>query len=174
MAIFLIMVLAACSPGLSAQPGQEIDFAAQASPAEPGQNLSREVEAGSAVVDFYARLNQGVYDQAAELYGGSYDVLQGFNPNIDPGDQASLLSAGCEFNGLMCLRVLDLTLIHANEPHKFVFDVAFANPDGSLFILGPCCGATEEIMPPVSGFTVNVACEQDGPCLVLDLPPYVP
>jgi hypothetical protein len=174
IAIFLLMVLTACNPGLSARPGQEIDIPAQASTAEPGQNPSREVEARSAVVDFYDNLNQGAYDQAAGLYGGSYEVLQGYNPGIDPGDRASLLEAGCKFNGLMCLRVLDLTLIHADEPREFIFSVVFANPDGSQFVLGPCCGATEEEMPPVTLFNVHVTCEQDGACRVLDLPPYVP
>jgi len=33
---------------------------------------------------------------------------------------------------------------------SYVFQVKFNNPDGSLFILGPCCGASETGMPPVS------------------------
>ena len=171
---FLLIILTACSPYSGALPGQENQIPAQVSAAVPGQNPSREVEARSAVEDFYAALNQSAYDQAAGLYRGSYEALQGYNPDIDPGDQVSLLGAGCEFNGLMCLQVLDLSLIHENDSGEFIFEVEFANPDGSQFVLGPCCGATEEEMPPVTLFQVRVTCEQDSACRVLDLPPYVP
>lgn len=176
LAFCLMIFLTACNLVPFNDTGQETAGASEEDVLSTGidQNVSNEAQARTAVVDIYNSLNQGDYDQAAGLYGGPYDVLQGYNPGIDPGDRAGLLSAGCEFNGLMCLKVLEMTLIHANEPHKFVFDVTFANPDGSLFILGPCCGATEEEMPPVSGFTVHVACEQEGTCQVLDLPPYVP
>lgn len=35
---------------------------------------------------------------------------------------------------------------------KFIFTVEFANPDGSLFVLGPCCGSTMTDVPPQSRF----------------------
>jgi hypothetical protein len=170
----LFIMLTACSPGPVTQPGHETDTPVQVSTPVLGQNISRELEAQSAVMDYYAALNQGSYDQAVELYGGSYEELQYFNPDFDPDDRAGLLQAGCTFNGLMCLQVLDLPLIQPDEPDEFVYEVSFANPDGSLFVLGPCCGATEEEMPPVSLFTVHVTCEDEGRCLVLQLPPYVP
>ena len=126
------------------------------------------------MVNFFTALNQGDYSQAAELYDGSYDVLQGYNPTLDPEDQAALLQAGCEFNGLMCLRVREVLSIQAGDPNDFFFEIEFANPDGSTFELGPCCGETEESMPPESVFIIGVRCLEDGTCLVLDLPPYVP
>jgi hypothetical protein len=161
------MILTACST-------VGFENAGHAVPTGHEQNESLEPQAQVALVDFYATLNNGAYDQAALHYGGPYDMLQGFNPEVDPGDRISLLRAGCEFNGLMCLPVLDLLFVEVNDQQEYVFEVAFANPDGSQFILGPCCGATEEEMPPVSEFPVRVACQRDGACLVLDLPPYVP
>ena len=170
----LLLVLTACNPGIFESPGQIIDNPIITPTPGLDSNASREVEARSALVDFYAALNQGAYPLAAELYGGSYEVLQGYNPGIDPGENASLWEAGCKFNGLMCLKVLDSALIQTDDSHGFIYEVVFANPDGSQFVLGPCCGATEDEMPPVSVFNVHVTCEQDSPCLVLDLPPYVP
>lgn len=172
--LILLIMLTACSPGLFDQPGQNESSPAPDLTAELDQTASREAQARSTLVDFYDRLNQGDYDLATGLYGGSYEVLQGYNPGIDPGEKANLLEAGCQFNGLMCLPVMDVTLIEENEPREFVYTVAFTNPDGSQFVLGPCCGATEEEMPPVTLFDVHVTCEDGGPCLVLDLPPYVP
>jgi hypothetical protein len=54
------------------------------------------------------------------------------------------------------------------------FKVHFRNPDGTLFVLGPCCGASETEMPPVSEFECDVARTSSGEFKVLCLPPYVP
>ncbi|MEX2029351.1 MAG: hypothetical protein WD906_00040 [Anaerolineales bacterium] len=51
--------------------------------------------------------------------------------------------------------------------------VEFVTDDGELFVLGPCCGATEAEMPPVWRFpyTVRVV---GGEYLVMEMPVYVP
>ncbi len=167
--ILFILILSACSLDVIAKPGVDEPVSE-----EPAQNMPGEAEARSAALAFYSALNQGAFDQAVRYYGGSYEGLEGYNPLIDPGDQAGLLKAGCEASGIMCLDVLEITLVQENEPGEYIYEVSFANPDGSLFILGPCCGATEEEMPPISAFTVHVVCDPDGICRVLDLPPYVP
>ncbi len=137
-----------------------------------------EAQAHLALEEFFVLLNQGQYERAVRLYGGSYEVLTYFNPDLAPEDKAGLLQAACELNGFMCLSPLSITLsiieIRENQPQEFVFEVTFANPDGSEFVLGPCCGADEETMPPQTYFTVRVACDNDTICQVLDLPPYVP
>lgn len=176
LAFCLMLVLSACSLGSFGNPDQNEDVLVGDDPLSAGidKNPSREAQARSAVIDFYNALNQGEYQKAAGQYGGPYDDLQYFNPDIYPSDKTSLLQAGCEFNGIMCLQVLDVLLVQENESREFVYEVSFSNPDGSLFVLGPCCGATEEEMPPLSKFTVHVVCEDEGACLVLDLPPFVP
>ena len=135
---------------------------------------SGESKAKITLTDFYALLNQGDYDQAANMYGGSYELLREYNPTLDAKDKAGLLKAGCEINGFMCLEVRNINLVGDKYQHEFIFEVEFANLDGSLFILGPCCGATEESMPPKSSFTVQIVCASDESCLVMELPPYVP
>lgn len=172
----LILLLTACSPGVFADPGRDINHPYENESLTTGivQSGSLEPQARAAAVDFYDALYQGLFDQAVQYYGGPFEVLEGYNPLIDPKDKANLLQNGCQANGLMCLRILDINLIDENDSHEFVYEVSFANPDGSLFVLGPCCGATKEEMPPVSVFTISVICEPEGTCLVLDLPPYVP
>lgn len=118
-------------------------------------------------------LNTGKYDEAVSLYGGEYEALQVFNPEIEPEDHVALWAWACENQLLQCLQVRSATLQH-QEGDTYVFQVEFSNPDGSLFILGPCCGADETEMPPVSQFEYKVARTAEGRFVVMELPPYVP
>jgi hypothetical protein len=133
-----------------------------------------DAQASSTLRSFFAYLNQGDYEQAVRLYGGSYEELYYMNPTINPENKADLLESGCQFNGFMCMKVLNESLVEVKETREFMFEVNFANPDGSLYIMGPCCGASEEVSPPKSNFLIHVICETEDICRVLDLPPYVP
>jgi hypothetical protein len=131
-------------------------------------------EASEVLINFFNLLHAGEYEQAAALYGGPYKVLQGYNPDLNPEDHAALWQNGCEVNGLQCKQIkniLEETEISATEVH---FVVEFQNDDGSLFILGPCCGATETEMPSVSQFEYTVLQNDAGNFVVIELPAYVP
>ncbi len=122
---------------------------------------------------YFEALNRGDYAKAAALYGGEYETLTGWNPDVDPHDRAILWERGCQQNGLQCLTVRSATLKDQNG-EAFTFIVEFNNPDGSLFVLGPCCGADETDMPPQSKFNYRVIKSAEGKFLVMDLPVYVP
>ena len=172
-----ILLLSSCSVAQSIPVRQEgVAAPEEESPPNEESNQPAELESAAlaALTEYYQSLNQGMYDRAVALYGGSYEELEYFNPTIDPGDKAELLRAGCEFNGFMCFAILSSELVEVINQQEFLFELEFANPDGSLFVLGPCCGATEETMPPVSVFTVQVRCDDTGFCQVLNLPPWVP
>ncbi len=126
------------------------------------------------LITFFEKLNQGQYEDAVALYGGSYEVLQGYNPDIDPQDKATLMKFGCEFNGLTCMQVYDAVIKSQNSDNEFLFEVRYSNKEGEIFELGPCCGETEEEMPPVLLFDIRVTCDAESNCKVYDLPPYVP
>jgi hypothetical protein len=130
-------------------------------------------DARQALVDFFDLLNRGEYAEADALYGGDYEALTSFNPALDPADHAALWQNGCRMNGLQCLTVRTATL---KDYHNgtYVFFVEFNSPDGSLFVRGPCCGATETEMPSESHFEYRVAETADGQFKVMDLPVYVP
>lgn len=160
--ILILVLLSACQS--TVEPSNEIakDF-------DP-----LEAQAQIDLVTFYEKLNQEQYEEAVTLYGGSYDVLQGYNPDIDPQDKATLMKFGCEFNGLTCMKVYDAEIKDRISENEFLFSVRFSNQNGEIFELGPCCGETEESMPPVSIFEIRVTCESESSCKLHDLPPYVP
>lgn len=130
-------------------------------------------EAYNTLINFFELLNVKEYDGAALLYGGSYEGLQERNPSVDPADHVKLLENACEINGNKCFLVRTATFKEL-QGDIFVFQVEFSNPDGSLFVRGPCCGANETEMPPESQFEYKVKKNVDGKFLVMDLPIYVP
>lgn len=125
-----------------------------------------------ALTDYFIALNKGDYAAAVARYGGSYELLKEWNPDIDPQEYAALFERGCTQNGLQCLALRTASL-HQRSGDSFVFLVEFSNPDGSLFVRGPCCGASETEMPPVSQFSFTVVKAEDK-FLVQELPVYVP
>jgi len=148
-------------------------FSGCASQPTPTATPSPMDEARETLVRFFDLLHSKQYAEADALYGGDYEQLQIFNADADPSDHAALWAWSCEMSGLQCLKARN-AVINQQQGDTLVFLVEFSNPDGSQFILGPCCGATEEEMPPVSQFTVHVTKNSDGKFLVMDMPPYVP
>jgi hypothetical protein len=126
-----------------------------------------------AMVDFFELLHDGKYAEAVLRYAGGYDLLQEWNPGISGGDRVALLRNGCQVNGLMCLNVKSVLCERQIGPDSYVFLVEFENDDGSLFVRGPCCGASEVDMPSAWQFQSRVALV-DGAYRVRNLPPYVP
>ena len=141
--------------------------------AKPTETTSDAKEAPQTLIEFFALLNAKKYAEADALYGGDYETLQNNNPDVAPSNHDKLLTNACEMNGFQCLAVRSATLKH-QEGDTYVFQVEFNNPDGSLFVLGPCCGANETEMPPVSQFEYTVTKNAEGKFVVMNLPPYVP
>jgi hypothetical protein len=158
----ILLCLVACQNSIS--PGDS----------ELDQSISMEEQAQLNLINFFDLLNSGKYEEVVPLYGGSYEVLQGYNPTIDPDNKVVLLQSACEINGFMCLRVDQVERFQSPSAGEFTYKVTFIGPDGNLFKLGPCCGATEEEMPPVSQFEIRVTCSENHSCQILDLPPYRP
>lgn len=140
---------------------------------QPQKPASDADEARANLVDFLTSLNTGKYEDAVPLYGGEYESLQVFNTQTDPADHLGLWTWVCENKLLQCLEVRSAVLQH-QEGDTYVFQVEFNNPDGSLFVLGPCCGANETEMPPVSEFEYTVTKNAEGKFVVMNTPPYVP
>jgi hypothetical protein len=130
-------------------------------------------EAHDVLVDFLTLLHNKNYAEAVPLYGGEYDQLQVFNTAIDPADHVALWAWACDNQLLQCLEVRSATFKELRGD-SYVFQVEFSNPDGSLFILGPCCGANETEMPPVSQFEYTVSQNAEHRYVVMNPPPYVP
>lgn len=141
------------------------------------EETPRAVDAESAqqaLTAFFSYLHAGEYEQAVDLYGGSYAIMQDHNPDIDPEDRAALLRNACKVNGAQCLEVRRATLRAGDSPAELQFAVEFANHDGSLFTTGPCCG--EEVIKGEhqKEFIYTVRMECTGKYKVYDMPVYLP
>lgn len=129
--------------------------------------------ARQALTGFFEALSQGRYSDAADLYGGSYEVLEGYNPEVNPDDHAALWQNGCQVNGLQCLAVRSAHFNEKTAGGEYIFTVEFSTSDNRLFERGACCGE-DAATPPQSQFEYRVVQSGDGQFLVLDLPVYVP
>jgi len=130
-------------------------------------------EAHDVLVNFLNLLHAKDYGDAVLLYGGEYEQLQVFNSQLDPEDHVALWTWACKNQVLQCLEVRSATFKELRGD-SYIFQVEFSNPDGSLFVLGPCCGANETEMPPVSKFEFTVSPNADHGLVVMNTPPYVP
>ena len=152
-------------------------IACQPATAAPTANLAPsddEALAVDALFTFFDKLQAGDYDQVAQYFGGSYDVLTGYNPAVAADDVATLWRNGCSINGLNCLAARRVTLADRPAEGEYLFNVEFTTREGELFVQLPCCGADETQQPPISVFSIRVARGEDGRYRVIDLPPYTP
>lgn len=134
-------------------------------------NRSPEVAEAEGVLHLYlTALATGDYIFGAKLYGGETDLLETWNPDIT-NDLPKLFERACTQNGLVCMSPRTVTYRGLDADGNYLFDVEFTNPDGALFVQGPCCGETEGAS--ISSFIFRVMKTEIG-YAVLDLPPYVP
>jgi hypothetical protein len=66
-------------------------------------------EAHDVLVNFLTLLHTKNYASAVPLYGGEYEQLQIFNPEIDSDDHAALWTWVCDHRLLQCLEVRSTT-----------------------------------------------------------------
>lgn len=140
----------------------------------PEQKPANEDLAQKALTDFLQSLHAGRYQMAADLYSGSYEVLEGYNPDIAPTERATLLERACTINGFQCLQPQEIMLDETTSEGEYIFSVSFQNENGELLVIGPCCGADETDSPPVSEFSFTVTMNEQGQYQVANLPPYIP
>ena len=122
---------------------------------------------------YFDELSRGEYNSAAARYGGDLTLMSDSNPDVDSQDLPALFEAACT-RQLQCLPVRTITQATQSTTETFTFRLEFSNRDGSLFVLGPCCGATETEMPPVSEFDCSVENTAESGFQVMCLPVYVP
>ena len=135
--------------------------------------------AEQAAVAFFKFLSSERYSEADRLYAGNYEPLISLSEPYTPNDHALLWKNACELSGLQCLaidRIISTERYEKTEQNPlnaFKIMVEFKDRTGKVFVLGPCCGASEQEMPPVSQFIVDVI-EHDGEFYVTSLPVFVP
>lgn len=138
------------------------------------ENLSDDEKAQATLLEFLNNLHDGKYDEAARLYGGSYQPLIDQNPAVDPMNHETLWQSACTMNGMQCLQAIIMGMREEVPSEKYLFLVEFIEQDGTLYKLGPCCGADEPGSPPQSVFLFKVIRIEGGKFTVLDMPTYAP
>lgn len=159
--IFLLTITASCS-----SEGSNVTATKEPS--------SDEEQAVQTVITFLKALHDGKYQEAADLYGGTYDIMIEQNPSTDPDDHAALLKNACTINGAQCLVIYSAQIESTIPDNEFWVKAELMNEDGSLFVLGPCCGGSETDFPPQSSFLFTVIRKSNGEFRVGDMPPYLP
>jgi UDP-N-acetyl-D-mannosaminuronic acid transferase (WecB/TagA/CpsF family) len=130
-------------------------------------------QARAALIDYFARLSNGQYEFAAQLYGGSYEILTNYNPEIPANDHGRLWQSACQVNGFQCLTVRTAVFKEITQSGEYLFMVEFETPDQELFTLPACCGENPT-QPPQRQFEIRVVETAQGNFKVLDLPVYLP
>jgi hypothetical protein len=121
---------------------------------------------------YFSLLHQRKYAEAAELYGGEYEVLAEWNPTVDPNDHGKLLEMGCTINGLQCLPIKTIGAREDSAPDTFEFYIQFENPDGSVFVLESLDASTPGLRFETD-FKFTVLKRGDD-FVVQELPVYMP
>lgn len=153
---------------ISALASEIVQQSNQISNPTEAENAQRVLEA------YFNALQAKNYLEAINMYGGDYEILVNNNPDINASDYVALFERACTQNGFVC----DITIknvVHVVQlgEGEFRFTVEFQNPDGTLFILEPCCGSDISEFPPLTQFDFVVK-NLDGTYKVMALPVYVP
>jgi len=159
MIIILTLLFTSCTP-------QKVE--------SPTETLSDDQLALHTLVEFLEGLHNGNYDDAIQLYGGTYKTMIDHNPGINTNNYSALLQNACTVNGAQCLQVKSAGLDKKVSDTEFVLKVELLNADGTLFVLGPCCGGSETDFLPQSVFYFTVMKVDKEEYIVMDMPPYMP
>ncbi len=134
---------------------------------------SKQNQAQRALEGFFTDLVDQNYAAAVDLYGGSYETLVSFNPDINPDAHVDLWRNGCQVNGLQCLTLRTVTFNEQTPGGEYIFTVEFNDRNNDLFIREACCGQNPAT-PPQFQFAYRVVQGGDGEFRVLDMPVYLP
>lgn len=126
------------------------------------------------LTDFLDDLHTGSYEDAALLYGGTYETMIDHNPTISPEDRAALMQNACTINGAQCLKAKSIVLEEKVSDSKFIYRVEFQNANSSLLTVGSCCGDNRSNTQNKSSFLFEVSRNEEGKFLVMTMVPYLP
>ncbi len=131
------------------------------------------VIAQNTLTSFFDNLNKQNFVKALEYFTTDKEIWESlniYNPERET-DHDDIIENYCQAT-LTCLPVnnIESTKISGDE---YQYKVQFYKNDGSVFVLWPCCGATEEEMPPKDTFEYTVKKINDT-FKVITPPLYVP
>lgn len=132
--------------------------------------------AGKTLNQFFSYLHDKKFDKALELFEPSdeergWESMESFSPTEERNDKVKMLKNYCEVVGT-CFKSKVLEVKKINDA-EYELTAQFIEDNGSVFVLGPCCGATEEEMPAQKEFKYKVK-KINGDFKVTNAPVYRP
>jgi hypothetical protein len=125
------------------------------------------------LINFFNNLNEWKFTEALKYFTINKETRENLDIYNPDGEikHINIIENYCQAT-LTCLPVIIVwtTKIDDNE---YRYQVQFQKQDGSIFILGPCCGATEEEMPTKDTFEYTVK-KINGTFKVITPPLYIP
>ena len=141
---------------------------------ENKENIPNEAEiAENTLTAFFENLSKNEFSKAINFFSpndSDWENLKVYNePNET--DKVKMIENYCKAT-TTCLEAEILETAKISED-EYRMIVRFLNKDGGIYVLGPCCGATEEEMPPQNEFDFTVK-KINGSFKVITPPVYVP
>ncbi len=140
------------------------------------RNKETSMTAENTLLTFFDHVSRNQFEKASRLLepensGTLWEELKNFSLPEQREDKATVLKNYCEAVGT-CLPAEILKTAKESD-NIYMFTVQFRKPDKTIFILGPCCGATEEEMPSKTEFDFTVK-KIDSTFRITTPPVYVP
>lgn len=150
--VVIALILSGCSQNVSEK--QPIDT--QPLPIEKESN-QQPTTAKDALITFFDSLNKNEFEKASKLFSSDeadWEGLAVYSPIEDTNNKAKVLENYCKAT-LTCLKAKVLEVKEGGSG-EYTLIVQFLNNDGTTYIFGPCCGATEKEMPSKDTFDYRV------------------
>lgn len=137
------------------------------------QKIDEASIAQNTLISFFDNLSEGKFDDALWYFTTDKATREGLNIYNPKGetDHDDMIENYCQAT-LTCLPANSIESIKISND-EYQYKVQFYKEDGSIFVLWPCCGATEEEMPPQDTFEYTVK-KIDGIFKVMTPSLYVP
>ena len=128
--------------------------------------------ARQAMLSFYHALVEWRFDDAAILFGGSYDEYKAMDESISADQPGMAWQNICQME--FCLEVSDILDARQVAPDKYEFLLGFVTANGNRFDYSICCGYFEPV-PTETWFVYSVTVERvNGQWLVMGGPRPLP
>jgi hypothetical protein len=128
--------------------------------------------ARQAILSFFHALKEWRFEDAAKLFGGSYDVYKTQDESISADQPAMAWQNICQME--FCLDVADILDARLVAPDEYEFQVGFVTDNGARFDYSICCGNFQPT-PAVTWFVYSVSVKKiDGQWLVMGGPLPLP
>ncbi len=137
------------------------------------ESTDEAIIAKNTLTNFFDNLDKQKFAKALEYFTTDEGIRESLNIYNPDGETAKedIIENYCQAT-MTCLKAKIMEIQKVNDS-EYVFKVQFIKSDGSLFILWPCCGASEEEMPPTDTFNYTVK-NIDNTFKVTTPPLYVP